>query len=283
MEHELRARTTAACSRCWAGRSLLAEGDALLCLGAAELPGQTGAARSHHRDSRIAPRTERAARARSLLCDDARPEAVARRHRAACAPRARTSPTCATKAAFVEYSAYACTRRRQAPPSRADPPDAADGMGHRPPASRASAAPCWPTTPPCWPAPQGPGANHEDRPAAGHRARRAPAAGAVRRRRRRAPGDTDMPIVAGLRAHLRSSFARLSGRVPLLGIAAGRCFAGNAALLGCCDLIVATRASNIGMGGPAMIEGAQPGPLRAGRHRAGRRAVNQRRDRPAGR
>ena len=39
------------------------------------------------------------------------------------------------------------------------------------------------------------------------------------------------------------------GPMPLLGIAAGRCFAGNAALLGCCDLIVATRASNIGMGG----------------------------------
>ena len=69
------------------------------------------------------------------------------------------------------------------------------------------------------------------------------------------PGDTDMPIVAGLHVPTFASFARLSGRVPLLGIAAGRCFAGNAALLGCCDLIVATRASNIGMGGPAMIEG----------------------------
>jgi len=43
--------------------------------------------------------------------------------------------------------------------------------------------------------------------------------------------------------------------VPLVGIAAGRCFAGNAALLGCCDVIIATRDSNIGMGGPAMIEG----------------------------
>jgi acetyl-CoA carboxylase carboxyltransferase component len=35
----------------------------------------------------------------------------------------------------------------------------------------------------------------------------------------------------------------------------GRCFAGNAALLGCCDVIIATEGSNIGMGGPAMIEG----------------------------
>mgnify|MGYP003345450600 CR=1 FL=1 len=31
--------------------------------------------------------------------------------------------------------------------------------------------------------------------------------------------------------------------------------AGNAALLGCSDVIIATRGSNIGMGGPAMVEG----------------------------
>jgi acetyl-CoA carboxylase carboxyltransferase component len=43
--------------------------------------------------------------------------------------------------------------------------------------------------------------------------------------------------------------------VPTVGIAAGRCFAGNAALLGCCDTIIATRSANIGMGGPAMVEG----------------------------
>ena len=52
------------------------------------------------------------------------------------------------------------------------------------------------------------------------------------------------------------SFARLSGLVPLLGIVAGRCFAGNAALLGCCDVVIATRDATIGMGGPVMIEGA---------------------------
>ena len=69
------------------------------------------------------------------------------------------------------------------------------------------------------------------------------------------PGDTDMPIVAGLHVGTFAAMARLSGRVPTIGIAAGRCFAGNAALLGCCDLIIATRGSNIGMGGPAMVEG----------------------------
>jgi acetyl-CoA carboxylase carboxyltransferase component len=69
------------------------------------------------------------------------------------------------------------------------------------------------------------------------------------------PGDTDMAVVAGLHVPSFAAYARLSGQVPVVGIAAGRCFAGNAALLGCSDVIIATRASNIGMGGPAMVEG----------------------------
>jgi acetyl-CoA carboxylase carboxyltransferase component len=69
------------------------------------------------------------------------------------------------------------------------------------------------------------------------------------------PGDTDHAIVAGLDCRAFQYFAKLSGQVPLVGLASGRCFAGNAALLGCCDVVVATKASNIGMGGPAMIEG----------------------------
>lgn len=76
------------------------------------------------------------------------------------------------------------------------------------------------------------------------------------------PGDVDMPIVAGLNNHTFSQFAALSGRVPVVGIVHGRCFAGNAALLGCTDAIIATRASNIGMGGPAMIEGGGLGSFR---------------------
>ncbi|CAN5792184.1 carboxyl transferase domain-containing protein [soil metagenome] len=69
------------------------------------------------------------------------------------------------------------------------------------------------------------------------------------------PGDTDMPIVAGLNNHTFSQFAALSGKVPVIGVVHGRCFAGNAALLGCADVIIATDNSNIGMSGPAMIEG----------------------------
>jgi acetyl-CoA carboxylase carboxyltransferase component len=69
------------------------------------------------------------------------------------------------------------------------------------------------------------------------------------------PGDVDMPIVAGLDCRAFHLFARLSGLVPLVGIASGYCFAGNAALLGCCDVVIATEDASIGMGGPAMIEG----------------------------
>ena len=56
-----------------------------------------------------------------------------------------------------------------------------------------------------------------------------------------------------------ATMGRLSGLVPLVGITSGRCFAGNAALLGCCDVIIATANSNIGMGGPAMVEGGNLG------------------------
>src|SRR5664280_1020629 len=71
------------------------------------------------------------------------------------------------------------------------------------------------------------------------------------------PGDVDASgvMVAGLDLSTFASFARLSGTVPVIGVVSGYCFAGNAALLGCCDVIIATKNSNIGMGGPVMIEG----------------------------
>ncbi len=69
------------------------------------------------------------------------------------------------------------------------------------------------------------------------------------------PGDTDGVGVSGLDCLAFLWFAQLSGSVPLVGVNAGYCFAGNAAILGCCDVVIATEDSNIGMGGPAMIEG----------------------------
>ncbi len=69
------------------------------------------------------------------------------------------------------------------------------------------------------------------------------------------PGDTDAPGVSGLDTEAFHLWGRLSGLVPRVGITTGRCFAGNAAILGSSDVVIATRGSNIGMGGPAMIEG----------------------------
>lgn len=76
------------------------------------------------------------------------------------------------------------------------------------------------------------------------------------------PGDVDWPSPAGLNIWTFHHFGRLSGLVPLIGINSGRCFAGNAALLGCCDVVIATANSTIGMGGPAMIEGGGLGVFR---------------------
>ena len=69
------------------------------------------------------------------------------------------------------------------------------------------------------------------------------------------PGDVDANVLAGLHVGTFAAYAALSGQVPVVGIVAGRCFAGNAALVGCSDVIIATKDSNLGMGGPAMIEG----------------------------
>ncbi len=76
------------------------------------------------------------------------------------------------------------------------------------------------------------------------------------------PGDTDAMGISGLDCESFYMFGRLSGTVPLVGVTTGRCFAGNAALLGCCDVIIATEGSNIGMGGPAMIEGGGLGQVK---------------------
>ncbi|RED35237.1 biotin-dependent enzyme [Rhodopseudomonas thermotolerans] len=69
------------------------------------------------------------------------------------------------------------------------------------------------------------------------------------------PGDTDRLGMTGLDGPSFVQFAKLSGLVPVVGVVSGYCFAGNAAMLGCCDVIIATQNASIGMGGPAMIEG----------------------------
>ena len=69
------------------------------------------------------------------------------------------------------------------------------------------------------------------------------------------PGDTDHAVVSALETRAFALWARLSGLVPRIAVVAGRCFAGNAVIAGSADLIVGTSNSSLGMGGPAMIEG----------------------------
>jgi acetyl-CoA carboxylase carboxyltransferase component len=78
------------------------------------------------------------------------------------------------------------------------------------------------------------------------------------------PGDTDTAGVAGLDVTTFRLLAGLNGHVPLVAIVSGYCFAGNAALAGACDVIIATEGSSLGMGGPAMIEGGGLGAVAPG-------------------
>ena len=70
------------------------------------------------------------------------------------------------------------------------------------------------------------------------------------------PGDVDFDLInsGGLDLSTWTEYARLSGKVPRIAIVSGYCFAGNAAIAGCSDVIIATSNSSLGMGGPAMIK-----------------------------
>ena len=76
------------------------------------------------------------------------------------------------------------------------------------------------------------------------------------------PGDSDVIFAANLHTPAFNLWGKLSGNAPMVGIVSGRCFAGNAVVLGCCDVVIATANSTIGMGGPAMIEGGGLGVYR---------------------
>jgi acetyl/propionyl-CoA carboxylase alpha subunit/acetyl-CoA carboxylase carboxyltransferase component len=69
------------------------------------------------------------------------------------------------------------------------------------------------------------------------------------------PGDTDGIGASGLATSSFRAFARLAGKVPKIAVVSGRCFAGNAAFAGMSEILICTKGANLGMGGPAMIEG----------------------------
>ncbi|MEM1232124.1 MAG: carboxyl transferase domain-containing protein [Pseudomonadota bacterium] len=76
------------------------------------------------------------------------------------------------------------------------------------------------------------------------------------------PGDDSTGPAVAFDTDTFTTYARLSGLVPLVAIVNGRCFAGNTALVACSDIIIATEGSTLGMGGPAMIEGGGLGVYR---------------------
>ena len=273
MEHEVRAAADGVVEtlRCAVG-DVVAAGDEMVSLGpvavqaAASVPAAEMAARG---DAIRADLAELRAR-EALLADASRPDAVAKRHALGMRTARENIADLCDAGSFVEYGglAYAAQRRRRELDDllRNTP---ADGMvtGIGTVNAATFGAERARTVVMAYDATVLAGTqgmrNHQktDRLLAiAHEQRLAVvlfAEGAGGR-----PGDVDVPVVAGLHVPTFASFARLSGRVPLVAVVAGRCFAGNAALVGCCDVVVATRDSSIGMGGPAMVEGGGLGVFR---------------------
>ncbi|MFT3813355.1 MAG: carboxyl transferase domain-containing protein [Acidovorax sp.] len=249
----------------------LAEGEALLVLdpiaGAATADATTAAA---HDPDHIRPDLQRVLDRHALTLDAARPQAIAKRHAQGGRTARENIDDLCDPGSFIEYGqlAYAAqTRRRSLDDLIANTP--ADGMvtgigsvngaqcGEE---KSRTAVMSYDFT--VLAGTQGM-RNHAktDRMLAVAQAQKLPvvlfAEGGGGR-----PGDVDVPTVAGLHIHTFAAYAGLSGQVPVVGVVHGRCFAGNAALLGCSDVIIATRSANIGMGGPAMIEGGGLGVFR---------------------
>ena len=201
---------------------------------------------------------------RALLDDAARPQALARRHATGLRSARENVAHLLDPGSFSEYGAFAVaaqrTRRPEAELQRETPADGlVTGTGTvqgRPCAVMAYDYTVLAGTQGVW--------NHAkaDRLLELAQRQRLPlvlfAEGGGGR-----PGDVDWHGVAGLDCTTFARLAALSGQVPVVGIAAGRCFAGNAALLGCCDLVIAVEGASIGLGGPAMIEGGGLGQVAA--------------------
>ncbi|HET9731278.1 MAG TPA: carboxyl transferase domain-containing protein [Acidimicrobiales bacterium] len=229
-----------------------------------------GAAEAAFDVERVRPDLEELLGRRELLSDDARPEAVQRRHGTGKRTARENIADLVDPGSFEEYGAFAVAAqasRRSAEDLRANTP--ADGLVSG--VARVNGDVFGPDRARCavvaydytvLAGTQGQRNHHKkDRIFELAERLRLPvvlfAEGGGGR-----PGDTDVPVISGLDTRAFALYARLSGLVPLVGVVEGRCFAGNAALLGCSDVIIATEDANIGMGGPAMIEGGGLGTFR---------------------
>ena len=200
---------------------------------------------------------------RALTEDAARPDAVERRHAAGGRTARENVADLVDAGSFVEYGRFAIAaqrgRRELAGPDRAHA-----GRRPRSPAPPGSTASCSARRAACAVLSYDYTVLAGTQGALGHRKKdrlfeliermRLPtvffAEGGGGR-----PGDTDYPVVSALDTRAFALWARLSGVVPRIAVVAGRCFAGNAVIAGCSDLIVATENASLGMGGPAMIAG----------------------------
>ena len=228
----------------------------------------------HHRASpdldRLRPDLQRVLERTALTLDAARPEAVARRHAAGGRTARENIADLCDPGSFIEYGAFAIaaqTQRRTLDDLVRNTP--ADGIVSG--IGTVNAADFGPERSRCavmaydftvLAGTQGFRGHHKkDRMLSVVRELKLPivlfAEGGGGR-----PGEVDAPWVAGLNVPTFRQFAALSGQVPVVGVVHGFCFAGNAALLGCAEVIIATEAANIGMGGPAMIEGGGLGIFR---------------------
>ncbi len=212
----------------------------------------------------LAPQLQRLRERQALLADGARPEAMARRHAQGRRSVRENLADLLDAGSFTEYGAMAIAAQRSRRPldelQRQTPADGViTGTGTvagRPVAVMAYDYTVLAGTQGLW------GHAKSDRLLELCQRHRLPlvllAEGGGGR-----PGDVDAQIVAGLHCSTFARLAALAGQVPVVGIVAGRCFAGNAALLGCCDLIIAVEGASIGLGGPAMIEGGGLGRVEA--------------------
>jgi acetyl-CoA carboxylase carboxyltransferase component len=193
---------------------------------------------------------------RALTADEARPDAVARRHDAGGRTARENVADLVDEGSFVEYGRFAIAAQR----NRRD----LDELIARTPADGLVAGTARVNGKPCAVLSYDYTVLAGTQGALGHRKKdrlfeliermRLPtvffAEGGGGR-----PGDVDQPVVSALDTRAFALWARLSGVVPRIAVVAGRCFAGNAVIAGCSDLIVATENISLGMGGPAMIEG----------------------------
>ena len=271
MQHVLEAPAGAIVRQwCVAVGSTVAEGDVLMLLAPAEVAAADAGERGRQDPDRIRPDLAESIARHAMGLDEQRPAAVARRHATGSRTARENIADLVDEGSFVEYGALAIaaqwSRRTMDDLHRNTPADGiVTGIG------TVNAAHCDAERARClvmaydymvMAGTQG-AFNHKktDRMLKLAEQWRLPvvlfAEGGGGR-----PGDIDWPGVAWLDLTTFHHFARMSGLVPRVGITSGYCFAGNAALLGCCDVIIATANSSIGMGGPAMIEGGG-----LGRHR----------------